>query len=746
MFKKINLFVIIIFLYFGFTSNLKSFEEIIINGNDRISKQTIIMFSGVERIEKREDININKILKNLYETNFFENVSVFLDGKKLKIDVVEFPIIEKIEFDGVKAKKIKKQLNENIKVKNRSSYNEILVSEDISSIKFQLRKIGYYFSSVDAVIEKLENKRVNLTYKIELGNKAKIKKITFIGDKIFKDGKLKGIIVSEEYKFWKFISGRKFLSEDVIQFDKRLLKNFYLNKGFYNVEINSSFAKLVNDDEFELIYNINPKKKIYFNNLKINLPDDFDKTNFEELTTFLISLKGKPYSLNSVEKILNNIDNITIQEEYKSVKATISENISKDKLDINFNIQETDKFFVERINIYGNNVTRESVIRNQLEIDEGDPYNEILQSKSENNLKSLNFFRKVSSETIDGTAKNSKIINITVDEKPTGEIMAGAGLGNEGGTFTVGVKENNYLGKGLAVEANGTVTPETFKGKLSVIDPNYKNSDKSMFFNVQAIEIDRITDFGYKANKTGFELGTDFEYLEDLNLALSTRSFVEKIETDSTASARQQKQEGNYWDTFLKFRINYDKRNQKFRPSDGFVSNLSFDLPVISDTNTLTNSYTYKVFTDLYENNITSMSFYIEAANSITGDDIKLSERLFIPSRRLRGFESGKIGPKDGNDFIGGNFATAINFNSTLPVIFENAQNLDASIFVDIANLWGVDYDSSIDDSNKVRSSIGIGIDWFSVVGPINFSFTETLSKKSSDITESFRFNIGTTF
>ncbi len=746
MFKKINLFVIIIFLYFGFTSNLKSFEEIIINGNDRISNQTIIMFSGLEKIEKRENININRILKNLYETNFFENVSVFLDGKKLKINVVEFPIIEKIEFDGVKAKKIKKQLNENIKLKSRSSYNEILVSEDIASIKFQLRKIGYYFSNVDAVLEKLENNRVNLIYKIELGNKAKIKKITFIGDKIFKDGKLKGIIVSEEYKFWKFISGRKFLSEDVIQFDKRLLKNFYLNKGFYNVEINSSFAKLVNDDEFELIYNINPKKKIYFNNLKINLPDDFDKTNFEELTTFLISLKGKPYSLNSVEKILSNIDNITIQEEYKSVKATISENISNDKLDINFNIQETEKFFVERINIYGNNVTRESVIRNQLEIDEGDPYNEILQSKSENNLRSLNFFRKVSSETLEGTAKNSKIINITVDEKPTGEIMAGAGLGNEGGTFTVGVKENNYLGKGLAVEANGTITPETFKGKLSVIDPNYNNSDKSIFFNVQAIEIDRITDFGYKANKTGIELGTDFEYLEDLNLALSTRSFVEKIETDSTASARQQKQEGNYWDTFLKFRINYDKRNQKFRPSDGFVSNLSFDLPVISDTNTLTNSYTYKVFTDLYENNVTSMSFYIEAANSISGDDIKLSERLFIPSRRLRGFESGKIGPKDGNDFIGGNFATTINFNSTLPVIFENAQNLDASIFVDIANLWGVDYDSSIDDSNKVRSSIGIGIDWFSVVGPINFSFTETLSKKSTDVTESFRFNIGTTF
>ncbi len=746
MLKKINLFVLIICLYFGSSSSSKSFEEIIITGNDRISKQTIIMFSGIEKIKQKENININKILKNLYETNFFENVSVSLDGKNLKIDVVEFPIIEKIEFEGVKAKKIKKQLNDNIKLKSRSSYNEILVSEDIKSIKFQLRKIGYYFSNVEAVIENLANKRINLIYKIELGNKAKIKKITFIGDKIFKDGKLKGIIVSEEYKFWKFISGRKFLNEDVIKLDKRLLRIFYLNKGFYNVEINSSFAKLINDDEFELVYTINPKRKIYFNNLKINLPDDFDKTNFEELNYFLTSLKGKPYSLNLVEKILSKIDNITIQEEYKSVKATIDESISKDELDINFNIQETDKFFVERINIYGNNVTRESVIRNELEIDEGDPFNEILQSKSENNLRGLNFFRNVSSEILKGTAKNSKIINISVEEKPTGEIMAGAGLGNEGGTFTIGVKENNYLGKGLAVEANGTVTPETFKGKLSVSDPNYKNSDKSIFFNVQAIEIDRITDFGYKAQKTGFELGTGFEYFEDLYLNLSTRSFLEKIETDSTASARQQKQEGNYWDTFLKFRINYDKRNQRFRPSDGFISNLSVDLPIISDTNTLTNSYTYKVFTDLYENNITSMSFYVEAANSITGDDIKLSERLFIPSRKLRGFESGKIGPKDGNDFIGGNFATSINFNSTLPVIFENAQNLDASIFVDVANLWGVDYDSSIDDSNKIRSSIGIGVDWFSVVGPINFSFTETLSKKTTDVTESFRFNIGTTF
>ena len=526
MIKIINFTLITLMFVFKSIGHSEIIKDISITGNERISNNTIIMFSGAKIDENADNIKINQILKNLYDSNFFEDVSVSLKENILFIDVVEFPIIEKINLKGVDAKRIKKQLNDSMILKARSSFNTILVSQDISSIKSQLKKLGYYFATVEATTEMLENSRLNLNYNIKLGNKAKIKKITFIGDKVFKDGKLRGVIISEEYKFWKFISGRKFLNEETIKFDERLLKNFYLNKGFYNVEINTSFAKLVNNDEFELIFNINSKNKIYFNNLVIKMPDDFDGDNFEKLNNLLQKIRGKPYSINTVEKILNQIDKITIQEEYKSVKATIDESIIEDKLDITFNIDETDKILVERINIYGNNITRESVIRNMLEIDEGDPFNDILQNKTENNLRSLNFFRKVTSEIVEGSNKNSKIINITVEEKPTGEIFAGAGLGNEGGTFSIGVKENNYLGKGLGVEANGTITPESFKGKLSITDPNYRNSDKSVFLNFQALEIDRIKNSGYKTNKTGFEVGTNFEYLEDLNLGLYTRSFL----------------------------------------------------------------------------------------------------------------------------------------------------------------------------------------------------------------------------
>ena len=743
-FLSILIFNLILFIFV--TPSYSLSQKIIISGNERISQETIIMFSDLSNKKKIDDDAINEAIKNLYETNFFENISITYDDDEVKINLIESPIVENVTINGIKAKKNKELIKNTLSLKSRSSFNNFLLFEEKKKLESKLQELGYYFSNIDILVEKIEDNKVNLIYEIDLGKKAKIKKISFIGDKIFKDSKLKSVIISEEYKFWKFISGKKFLNEEIISIDKRLLKNFYLNRGYYGVKINSSFAKLVDENQFELIYSINPNQKIFFRNLSLTLPNDFDPNNFLNLEKLLNELNGEPYSLRSVEKILDEIDLITLNDEYKSVSASIEENLVDNKLDIIFKIEETEKFFVERINIFGNNVTRENVIRNQLTFDEGDPYNDILKNKSINNLKSLNFFRTVESEVVEGKEKDGRIVNITIEEKATGELSAGAGVGTSGGTLAFGIKENNYLGKGISVDANATITQESFKGQFSVSNPNYRNSDKEVFLNIQALEIDRISDFGYKTNKTGFEVGTSFEYLNNFDFGISTRAFYEKMETDSTASARQKKQEGDYFDTFAKFYFDYDKRNQKFKTTDGYRSNYTLDFPLISETNTLTNTYNYKIFKELYENNISSFSLFLQSANSISGDDVKLSERLTIPSRKLRGFERGKVGPKDGNDFIGGNFVSAININTTIPKLFENAQNIDALLFLDAANIWGIDYDSSLNDGSKLRSSIGIGVDWFTAIGPLNFSLTETITKDDTDITESFRFNIGTTF
>ena len=265
------------------------------------------------------------------------------------ITVVEAPIIDKVEFSGIKAEKIKEDLNSFINLKSRSSYNDFLVSEDRKKIASYLRQIGFYFSNVTTVIEELDNNLVNVIHNIDLGEKAKIKKIKFIGEKIFKDSKLKSIIVSEEYKFWKFISGKKYLNEQTINLDKRLLKNFYLNNGYYNVEINTSFAKLVGTEDFELIYNINSNDKIYFNDLTLNIPVDFNSINFEQLTNLLTDLKGTPYSINTVNKILNEIDKVTLNEVFKSINANVIEENFENKLDLKFDIKKLKNFLLKKL-------------------------------------------------------------------------------------------------------------------------------------------------------------------------------------------------------------------------------------------------------------------------------------------------------------------------------------------------------------------------------------------------------------
>ena len=739
-----HFFFILIFLTTPTIS--EEFDNIIINGNERISDKTIQIFSELPNEKFLDENSTNIILKNLYKTGFFKDVTINIQNNNLIITVSENPIIQNIYIEGIKQKSVLNSLFDVLSLKNRSSFNLDLVKKDEKAILKHLKDKGYYFSKIVSSSNELNDNKIDLFYRIELGKKAKISKISFIGEKIFKDSALKNIILSEEYKFWKFISGKKFLNENLINFDERLLSNFYKNKGYYNVKINSSFANYLGNNKFELIYNISSGKKYFFNNLSLKLPIDYDEDNFNALNEILANLKGKNYSLNSIDIILNEIDKIVLNEQYEFLKSSVNEEILGDLINLTFNIAESDKFYVEKINIFGNNITQEEVIRNTFSVDEGDAFNELLHKKTLNRLKSLNFFSSVNSKIDKGTLANQKIINITVEEKPTGEIMAGAGVGTDGGTVAVGVKENNFLGRGMSFGADISISQETLKGIISLKNPNYNGSSRSLDFSMESRKTDRLTTYGYESNKTGFSIGSGFEYYDDLFLNLGVSTYVEKLTTDSTATDTLKKQEGSYFDSFFNYTFDYDKRNQRFQPSDGFRSRFTQNIPMISESFTLTNTYDLKFYEEWLNQNIASFGIFASATNSLKGKDVKLSDRLFLPSRKLRGFESGKIGPKDGTDYIGGNYLIAFNAATTLPQVFPNLQNTNFSIFFDAANVWGVDYSGSINDNSKVRSSIGLAVDFFTPIGPLNFSLSEAITKGKDDITESFRFNLGTTF
>ena len=745
MFKFfIHLTILSFFLIFS--SYAKNYERIIINGNERISSETILVFSEISEDQSLNENSINNILKKLYKSGYFKDVSVKIENNNLIIDVLENPVIQTVYINGIKRKKTEESLYEILSLKNRSSYNSINVKKDENAILNYLKEQGFYFSKITSSYQDLGDNKIDLYYEIDLGDKAKISKISFVGDKIFKDSTLRSVILSEEYRFWKFISGKKYLNENLINYDKRLLNNFYKNQGFYNVVIESSFASYLGNDEFEILYNISSGKKYYFNEFNLNLPIDYEADNFNELNNIFRDLKGEKYSLNSIDKILKEIDKIVLNEQFEFLKSSVQEEIKDNLINLTFDIGESEKFYVEKINILGNNITREEVIRNNLLVDEGDAFNELLQAKTINNLKALNFFSKVDSEIIDATDLNRKIINITVEEKPTGEIMAGAGVGTTGGTVAFGVSENNYLGRGIEFSSDVSVSAESLKGLIAINNPNYKGSNRSLNVSLESTVTDRLKNFGYESNKTGFSVSSGFEFYENLYWNTGFSSYIEKLETDSTASASIKKQEGSYFDTFFNQTLSYDKRNQKFKTSDGYISRFTQNIPLISESYTLTNAYDYKIYNQWLDENVFSFGFFAKTTNSLKGKDVKLSDRLFLPSGKLRGFESGKVGPKDGADYVGGNYAASINLATTLPQIMPNFQNTNFSIFFDAANIWGIDYNSSLSDNSKIRSSIGIAVDFFTPIGPLNFSLSEPITKGSNDITESFRFNIGTTF
>ena len=239
--------------------------------------------------------------------------------------------------------------------------------------------------------------------------------------------------------------------------------------------------------------------------------------------------------------------------------------------------------------------------------------------------------------------------------------------------------------------------------------------------------------------------GTAYEQFDDIWFKPYLNTYYESITTSSTASSNLKKQEGDYFETRFGYSFNQDKTNQSFRPTDGYTNKFSQDVPLISEKYTLINGYEFINYIEYFDNLLFKANFYAKNATALVEDEIKVSERLYLSEKRLRGFEFGKIGPRDGGDFVGGNNAASLNLSSTLPFL-QSFENTDVSTFFDVASVWGVDYDSTADKSDSIRSSAGLALNFFTPIGPLNFSLAQPLSKQSSDVTQTFRFNLGTSF
>ena len=341
-----------------------------------------------------------------------------------------------------------------------------------------------------------------------------------------------------------------------------------------------------------------------------------------------------------------------------------------------------------------------------------------------------------------------KSVDIIVEEQPTGEISLAAGVGTSGTTIGGGITEKNFLGKGITLNTQLEISEDKLKGKFVYSKPNFNYSDNTLFTSINSSTTDRLKDFGYETTELGLSLGTQFEQYENLFFSPELSVALEDLKTNSTASSNLQKQAGNYEDFYFNYGLNFDLRNSAYKPSSGFRTYFAQRLPLVSSNNEITNTLVFTQHKKLKRETdmIGKASIYISSVNSFDDSDVRISKRAKMPYNRLRGFVKDKVGPKDGDDYVGGNYVTSLNLSANLPGLFQTMENLDFSYFIDIGNIWGVDYDSAVDQSNTIRSSTGLGMDWLTPVGPLSFSLTQPLTKDRSDKTETFRFNLGTTF
>ena len=741
-----KILTIIIFCFLLITNlNAEIVSKISIIGNKRVSLETIKVYGDIEIGKDYSETDINKTLNKLYETEFFENVEISLKNNILTINLKEYPIVNQLVITGEKSKKFKNQIKKIIKLKSKNSYIKSYLTDDISTIKNLYSSIGYSFAEVSVKVKEIDKDKFDLLLEINRGEKSKISSIKFIGNNYVRTNKLRDVIASEETKFWKVLTKNTSFSENLINLDLRLLKNFYKSQGFYDVKVISNSAEINNNQNVDLIYTIEEGNRYRIKKISLNVDPVFDKDLFFPLEKDFNEYIGEYYSPFKIKRLLEKLDELIDNNSLQFVEHNVEEIIDDKNINIIFNLYEGEKVLVERINIVGNNITNEDVIRGELIVDEGDPYTKLGLEKSIAQIKARNIFKNVQYKVSEGSKKNLKFIEIQVEEQPTGEITAGAGVGTNGGSFAFNIKESNWLGKGQSLSFEAEVDAESIAGAVVFSDPNYDFLGNSLNYSI-ANESNDKPDQGYENTITSLGIGTSFEQYQDIRVNLGISASHDDLQTEDSATDALKKQSGTFNEIAGNYNFSFDNRNRKFNPTDGSIFTIGQTLPFYADKSSISNFLSFNSYKTLNEDVIGSGKFLLTTINGLGSDDVRLSKRKSLSSRRMRGFEKNKIGPVDGLDHIGGNYASVLNLEANLPNLLPDDTRTDIILFLDFGNVWGVDYDSTIDDSNKIRSSTGAMASWMSPIGPMTFTLSQNLLKADTDETQSFNFQLGTTF
>ena len=758
IFQNLNviLFIVILLLSFSILPNKAHTQETLVSsinvdGNKRISSDTIVSLSKVQVGSAYSPTQLNSALQSIKKSSYFKTVDISIFNNILNINVIENPTINSISFEGNNTLS-DINLNELIRSKQRQTLLISQVEKDTDKIATAYADTGRISAIVTPKVIELSDNRVDLVFEITEGRITEVEKITFTGNRVFSDLRLKGVIATKQAGiFRRFIKSDTFV-KDKLDYDIDLLRNFYINKGFIDFEVQSSVELTREKDAFLINYNIKEGQKYIFSEIKF----DTSKLNIDEKSLDKINRikNGSKYDRRRVTKLIDEIDIYLAKNGFNFFEPVpvVSRNDENLTMNVEIQINETRKVFVERIEVEGNSTTLDEVIRLQFDFVEGDPFNRRKVLEAVDKIRGLGFFSNVETSTRNGSAPEKIIIEVKLTEKPTGSLGIGAGYNSSDGTVaTFNVNERNFLGKGQTVKLDLSTSKIEKQTELGFEDPSFlgRNLLAGISFGQTSTTPSSVplsTDKLYFEPKIGFPLSRDskltIEYSfdqEDVKLTTAS-NLVSPIIRDDVGKKNK---------SALIFIYSLDKTNSVVTPTAGYDFRIIQELNGlggdISFSKTNLNFRTYR--TILRDDIILSSNL---SSGVIVGSDASLMNRFTLGGDGLKGFRNQGIGPYDStyDTHLGGKMYTSLSLEASFPIGIPEEYGIYGGIFLDTGSLWGLDNTDSgrIDDSSEIRSALGFSIFWESAIGPLRFNWSSPIKKETNDVTENFRFTIDTRF
>ncbi|MEM6660667.1 MAG: outer membrane protein assembly factor BamA [Pseudomonadota bacterium] len=732
-------------------------QSVIVRGNRRIETETVLSYMSLREGQTVTAEDLNRAVRRLFDTGLFRDVQIIPGEDQLIVEVIENPSINKIAFEGNDALE-DEDLEQIINLRSRLPFTVSSAEADAQAIIEVYRRTGRYGAEVEPVIIERSDNRVDLVFEITEGELTDVTRIDFVGNTVYSDGRLRGVIETAESGIFSAFFSSDVYDPDRLELDKELLRQFYFERGFADFTVLSATAELSPDRSgFFITFSVSEGEEYTFGQISSEITAK--GVDVEALEAAVpTDLEGEIYDASEVEEIANELTDLASQQGFAfvQVRPVPRKNASDRIIDITFSVIEGPKVFIERIEILGNNRTLDRVIRRNIDIVEGDAFDARKIRESRARIRALNFFSRVEIDREDGSAADRSVLKVRVKEKSTGSLSFGAGFSTSSGPIgSVTLSERNFLGRGQLVKAQINAAGETQIYDFEFQEPAFL--DRDLAIGLRAFFIDDQSDEARVSVATlGLTPFVSFPLSADTRLELRYQGKRDDIQVSQFASPALRVDNGERFSSIFGYTVTHDKRNDALEPTDGYFLTWAQEFAGFGgDARYIRTSATAKAWTSLLDDEIVaSLEADAGAVFGVLNDSPHYPERFALGGASLRGFATEGVGPRDRRttDALGGNYRFATRLEVSFPLGLPEEFGTFGGFFVDAGTLFGLDSSRknlttpAIDDGLEFRVGAGALLFVSTPFGPLEMSFGVPLLKEDGDESEFFRLQVGTRF